>query len=59
VRADRYQFPVACVLWLQHHEVSKMATSPGDDYQQGELHRLVEAVLVAMDPMSTSRELTT
>jgi hypothetical protein len=50
VRADRYQFPVACGLWLQHHEVSKMATPPGDDYQQGELHRLAEAVLVAMDP---------
>jgi hypothetical protein len=50
VRADRYQFPVACGLWLQHHEVSKMDTPPGDGYQQGELHRLAEAVLVTMDP---------
>lgn len=50
VRADRYQFPVACGLWLQHHEVTKMASPPSDDYQQRELHRLAEAVLVAMDP---------
>jgi hypothetical protein len=50
VRADRYQFPVACGLWLQHHEVSRMTTPPEEDYQQGELHRLAEAVLVAMDP---------
>lgn len=50
VRADRYQFPVACGLWLQHHEVSKMETPPEDDYQKRELHRLAEAVLVAMDP---------
>lgn len=50
VRADRYQFPVACGLWLQHHEVSKMDTPPEDEYQKRELHRLAEAVLVAMDP---------
>jgi hypothetical protein len=50
VRADRYQFPVACGLWLQHHEVSKMGTPPEADYQRRELHRLAEAVLVAMDP---------
>lgn len=50
VRADRYQFPVACGLWLQHHEVSKMDTPPEEDYQRRELHRLAEAVLVAMDP---------
>jgi len=50
VRADRYQFPVACGLWLQHHEVSTMSTPPEDDYQCRELHRLAEAVLVAMDP---------
>ena len=49
-RADRYQFPVACGLWLQHHETSKMETPPEDDYLKGELHRLAEAVLVAMDP---------
>jgi hypothetical protein len=50
VRADRYQFPVACGLWLQHHEVSKMDAPPEEDYQRRELHRLAEAVLVAMDP---------
>jgi len=50
VRADRYQFPVACGLWLQHHEVSKMESPPEDDYLRSELHRLAEAVLVAMDP---------
>lgn len=50
VRADRYQFPVACGLWLQHHEVTKMDTPPEDDYLGREMHRLAEAVLVAMDP---------
>ena len=50
VRADRYQFPVACGLWLQNHEVTNMADPPEDTYQQRELHRLAEAVLVAMDP---------
>jgi uncharacterized membrane protein YgcG len=50
VRADRYQFPVACGLWLQHHEVTKMETPPEESYQRRELHRLAEAVLVAMDP---------
>jgi hypothetical protein len=50
VRADRYQFPIACGLWLQHHEVTKMQAPPEADYQQRELHRLAEAVLVAMDP---------
>lgn len=50
VRADRYQFPVACGLWLQHHEVTKMDHPPEEDYQRRELHRLAEAVLVAMDP---------
>lgn len=50
VRADRYQFPVACGLWLQNHEVSHMSEPPDDDYQRGEMHRLAEAVLVAMDP---------
>lgn len=49
-RADRYQFPVACGLWLQHHEVSSMDTPPNEAYQRRELHRLAEAVLVAMDP---------
>lgn len=50
LRADRYQFPVACGLWLQNHEVSKMERPPEDEYLQRELHRLAEAVLVAMDP---------
>ncbi|MDQ6525537.1 hypothetical protein RB608_18100 [Nocardioides sp. LHD-245] len=50
VRADRYQFPVACGLWLQHHETSRMEAPPDDHYLTGELHRLAEAVLVAMDP---------
>jgi hypothetical protein len=49
-RADRYQFPVACGLWLQHHEVLGMDSPPEEDYQRRELHRLAEAVLVAMDP---------
>lgn len=49
-RADRYQFPVACGLWLQHHETTNMEAPPEDEYLKGELHRLAEAVLVAMDP---------
>ncbi len=49
VRADRYQYPIACALWLQDHQVRRMAAPPDDAYQQGELHRLAEAVLLAMD----------
>ena len=49
-RATRYQFPVACGLWLQQHEVKSANPKPDDAYQRAELHRLAEAVLVAMDP---------
>lgn len=50
VRADRYQFPVACGLWLQEHEATKSANRPDETYLQGEMRRLAEAVLVAIDP---------
>lgn len=49
-RADRYQYPVACVLWLQQHELKNADPRPDDRYLEAELHRLAEAVLVAMDP---------
>lgn len=49
-RADRYQYPVACGLWLQHHELKETEPKPDENYLQKELHRLAEAVLVAMDP---------
>lgn len=51
-RADRYQYPVACALWLQHHEVTKLAehARPSEEYLAAELERLAEAVLLASDP---------
>lgn len=49
-RADRYQYPVACGLWLQHHEQKTAEPKPEEAWLAGEMHRLAEAVLVAMDP---------
>lgn len=49
-RAERYQYPVACGLWLQHHEQKSAEPKPEESWLAGEMHRLAEAVLVAMDP---------
>lgn len=51
-RADRYQYPVACALWLQNHEVQKLSgdARPSEDYLNLELERMAEAVLMASDP---------
>lgn len=49
-RADLYQFPVACGLWLQDHEIKKAVNPPTDEYQRVEMHRLAEAVLTVMNP---------
>lgn len=51
-RADRYQYPVACALWLQNHEVQRLAEGarPSEEYLNSELERLAEAVLLASDP---------
>jgi hypothetical protein len=49
-RATRYQYPIACALWLQHHELSKTDPRPDDRYEKAEKQRLAEAVLVAIDP---------
>lgn len=49
-RTDRYQYPVACGLWLQSHELKTAESRPDEKYLESELHRLAEAVLVAMDP---------
>lgn len=50
VRTDRYQFPVACGLWLQQFEAEKAKTKPDEAYVKAELRRLAEAVLAAIDP---------
>lgn len=50
LRADRYQYPVACGLWLQQFESSKAAVKPDDHYVKAEMKRLAEAVLAAIDP---------
>jgi hypothetical protein len=50
LRADRYQFPVACGLWLQQHEAEKAKAKPDENYVKAELRRLAEAVLAAIDP---------
>jgi hypothetical protein len=49
-RAMRYQFPVACALWLQHDAVKRAEQKPSEDYLQAESERMAEAVLVAIDP---------
>ena len=49
-RATRYQFPVACALWLQDNDVKKADPRPDDKYLSAEMERLAEAVLVAIDP---------
>jgi hypothetical protein len=49
-RATRYQYPIACALWLQHHELSKTTPRPDERYEKAEKQRLAEAVLVAIDP---------
>jgi hypothetical protein len=51
-RADRYLFPVACGLWLQHFECQNLTNGdrPSDEYLDGEMARLAEAVIVAVDP---------
>jgi len=49
-RATRYQFPVACALWLQAHELKATDPKPDERYLQAEMERLAEAVLVAIDP---------
>jgi hypothetical protein len=50
LRADRYQFPVACGLWLQQFEMEKASAKPDEQYVKGEMRRLAEAVLAAIDP---------
>jgi hypothetical protein len=52
VRADRYQYPVACGLWLQHHELKTSEPKPEDAWLRGELQRLADAVLSTMMPDS-------
>ena len=51
-RRDRYLYPVACGLWLQHHENQRIPVEdrPDDAYLEGEMARLAEAVIVAIDP---------
>lgn len=51
VRADRYQFPVACALWLQEHEIRKLPEDqrPSEVFLSGEHERVAEAVLAAMN----------
>jgi hypothetical protein len=49
-RATRYQFPVACALWLQHDDLRRTSQKPDERYQAAERERMAEAVLVAIDP---------
>jgi hypothetical protein len=49
-RATRYQFPVACALWLQHDDLTRTSQKPDEKYQGAERERMAEAVLVAIDP---------
>jgi len=47
---DRYQFPVACGLWLQHHAEQSASPKPDEKYRKQELERLAEAVIAAIYP---------
>jgi hypothetical protein len=49
-RRDRYLYPVACGLWLQHYEQKKADPKPEEAWLEGEMRRLAEAVLVAIEP---------
>lgn len=49
-RATRYQYPIACALWLQHHDLKSSDPRPDEKYEKAEKQRLAEAVLVAIDP---------
>lgn len=49
-RATRYQFPVACALWLQHDDLKKTDPRPNEKYVKTEMDRLAEAVIIAADP---------
>jgi hypothetical protein len=49
-RATRYQYPIACALWLQEHALQTAEPRPSEAYQKEELRRAAEAVLVAIDP---------
>jgi len=49
-RADRYQFPIAVALWLQHAAIKDADPAPSTSYLTGEMERLAEAVLLAADP---------
>ena len=49
-RATRYQYPVACALWLQHDAAKRAEAPPTEEYQQAENERMAEAVIVAIDP---------
>jgi len=49
-RATRYQFPVACALWLQHDDLKNASPRPDEKYAKAEMERLAEAVLIAADP---------
>ncbi|HEU6445741.1 MAG TPA: hypothetical protein VFL61_11845 [Gaiellaceae bacterium] len=49
-RATRYQFPVACALWLQHADLMDANPRPDEKYAKAEMERLAEAVLLAADP---------
>ena len=49
-RATRYQFPVACALWLQHDDLKKANPRPDEKYVKAEMDRLAEAVIIAADP---------
>jgi hypothetical protein len=48
--ADRYQYPVACGLWLQHHAEQQATQKPDDKYRRQEMQRLAEAVIAAIYP---------
>jgi phenylpropionate dioxygenase-like ring-hydroxylating dioxygenase large terminal subunit len=49
-RTDRYLYPIACALWLQHHSVQSADPRPSDSYLKQEMRRVAEAILVAIDP---------
>jgi hypothetical protein len=51
LRSERYQFPVACALWLQDHEIQRIPYEqrPSEAFLGTEHERVAEAVLAAMN----------
>lgn len=47
---ERYEYPIACALWLQDYQLKNEKPPPSEKYRKTEQQRLAEAVLNALEP---------